>query len=93
MGAAQVTYVCLFRHSGKVRTTVEFDADTAKAIEELRRESGLGISEAMNELIRRAMVPRERTQAFVQPTRGLGLRIDVSNIADALESLEGPEAR
>jgi Ribbon-helix-helix protein, copG family len=76
-----------------MRTTVEFDADTAKAIEELRRERGLGISEAMNELIRRALLPRDPIETFVQPTRGLGLRIDVSNIAEALESLDGPEAR
>ena len=76
-----------------MRTTVEFDPDTAKAIEELRRERGLGLSEAMNELIRRALVPHERVGAFVQRTQNLGLRIDVSNVAEALESLEGPESR
>ncbi len=76
-----------------MRTTVEFDTDTAKAIEELRRERGLGVSEAMNELIRRAMLPRGEPETFVQTTHGLGLRIDVSNIAEALELLEGPEAR
>jgi hypothetical protein len=76
-----------------MRSIVEFDADTAKTVEEFRRERGLGVSEAMNELIRRAMVPHEQAGSFVQPTRQLGLRIDESKIAEALESLEGPEAR
>ena len=31
-------------YSGVMRTTVEFDADTARVIEQLRRERGLGTS-------------------------------------------------
>lgn len=76
-----------------MRTTVEFDDDAAKAIERLRREEGLGLSEAVNELIRRGLLPRGARQPFVQPARPLGLRIDVSNVADALEVLEGAEQR
>lgn len=76
-----------------VRTTVEFDADTAKAVERLRREKGLGVSEAVNELIRRGMLKSERRPKFSQRTRSLGMRIDVSNVADALETLDGPAAR
>jgi hypothetical protein len=76
-----------------MRTTVEFDADVARAIEALRRERGLGVSEAVNELIRRGLVRREPVPPFAQRTRRLGVRIDVSNVADAIESLEGPEAR
>ena len=76
-----------------MRTTVEFEPDTARAIEQLRRERGLGVSDAVNELIRRGLLPHGPTPQFVQRTQALGLRLDVSNIADALESLEGPEAR
>ena len=76
-----------------MRTTVEFDADTAKAIERLRRERGIGTSEAVNELIRRGMVRREQRPRFEQRTRSLGIRIDVANVAEALETLEGPSAR
>ncbi len=76
-----------------MRTTVEFDADTTAAIEQLRRDEGLGVSEAVNELIRRGLVPRARTERFVQPTSRLGLKIDVSNVADAVDLLEGAEAR
>jgi hypothetical protein len=76
-----------------MRTTVEFDDDTAKAVEELRRELGIGVSDAVNELIRRGLLPRTAVDPFRQRTRRLGLKIDVSNIAVALEDLEGLEAR
>ncbi len=76
-----------------MRTTVEFDDDVAKAVERLRRERALGVSEAVNELIRRGLLPRAAAEPFRQPTHALGLRIDVSNVAEALELLEGPAAR
>ena len=76
-----------------MRTTVEFDDDTSAAIERLRREAGLGVSEAVNELIRRGLVPREDSKPFRQLTKRLGLKVDVSNVADALDLLEGPQAR
>jgi hypothetical protein len=76
-----------------MRTTVEFDEDTASAIEQARRERGIGVSEAVNELIRRGLLPREDRPAFRQRTAQLGLRVDVSNVADALEALEGATTR
>jgi hypothetical protein len=72
-----------------MRTTVEFDVDTAAAIEALRRERHVGVSEAVNELIRRGLTVRAPDTAFRQRTRSLGLRIDVSNVAEALETLDG----
>jgi hypothetical protein len=76
-----------------MRTTVEFDEDTAAAVEQLRREQGLGVSEAVNELIRRGLLPRKRVTPFRQKTVRLGLSIDVSNVAEALDVLEGADAR
>lgn len=76
-----------------VRTTVEFDPDTASAIEELRRTDGLGVSEAVNTLIRRGLLPSPPRRQFRQRARSIGIRVDVSNVADALEALEGPESR
>lgn len=76
-----------------MRTTVEFDGDTVAAINQLRREKGIGVSEAVNELIRRGLLPRREPAPFVQKTHPLGLKIDVSNVAEALDVLEGPEAR
>jgi hypothetical protein len=76
-----------------MRTTVEFDDDATRAIERLRREQGIGVSEAVNRLIRQGLLPREQPKPFHQPVRALGLTLDVSNVAEALEVLEGPEAR
>jgi Arc/MetJ family transcription regulator len=76
-----------------MRTTVELDDDTAAAVTRLRRARGLGVSDAVNELIRAGLLPRDPAPRFVQRTRRLGLRVDVSNVAEALEILEGTEAR
>jgi ribbon-helix-helix CopG family protein len=72
-----------------MRTTVEFDDDTARAVDAMRRERGVGVSEAVNELIRRGLLPHPAAPAFHQRTAPLRLRVDVSNIADALEALDG----
>lgn len=64
----------------------------AAAAEQLRRERHIGLSEAVNSLARaglRAGHPDRRT--FQQRTTRLGLRVDVSNVAEALEFLDGPE--
>lgn len=76
-----------------MRTTIELDSDTARAVQELRRDEGRGVSEAVNELIRRGLLAEPPIKRFEPRTRRLGIKIDVSNVADALEVLEGPEAR
>jgi Arc/MetJ family transcription regulator len=76
-----------------MRTTVSLDDDVAAAVDQLRRERRLGLSEAVNELIRLALrTPRSRP-VFRQRTAALGLRVDVSNVAEALDLLDGPAAR
>jgi metal-responsive CopG/Arc/MetJ family transcriptional regulator len=76
-----------------MRTTVSLDDDVTAAVDRLRRERGVGLSEAVNELIRRGLqAPRRRT-VFRQRTTALGLRVDVSNVAEALDLLDGPAAR
>lgn len=76
-----------------MRTTVEFDDDTTAAIDRVRREAGVGVSDAVNQLIRRGLLVRTEQAPFRQPTRHLGLTLDVSNVAEALEILDGPMAR
>ena len=76
-----------------MRTTVEFEPDTAAAIQRLRRDEGLGLSEAVNALVRRGLLARNDHTPFRQKTSALGLTIDVSNVSEALEVLEGPSAR
>jgi Arc/MetJ family transcription regulator len=76
-----------------MRTTVNLDDDVVALVEKRRRDRALGLSEAVNALIReslRAVPPRTD---FRQRSQALGLSIDVSNVAEALEQLEGPSAR
>ena len=75
-----------------MRTTVELDEDTTAAVAELRRQ-GRGASDAVNELIRRGMRAVEEPPEFVPITRPLGIKIDISNVSDAIDLLEGPDAR
>jgi hypothetical protein len=73
-----------------MRTTVTLADDVAAAVEKLRRERSIGLSEAVNDLVRAGLV-RERSAApFVQKTHSLGDGVDYSNVADAIETLDGP---
>lgn len=76
-----------------MRTTVRLDDDVAAAVEQLRRERNLGLSEAINELIRAGLRARPPERRFRQRTRRIGLRVDVTDVAEALELLDGAESR
>jgi len=75
-----------------MRTTVTLDDDVAAAVEQLRRRRSVGLSEAVNELIRAGLTSRRARPAFRQRSAALGLHVDVANIAEALETLDGPAA-
>lgn len=71
-----------------MRTTITFDDDTAAAVEQLRRERGTGVSAAVNELVRRAMLRPESPARFTQETSAGHAKIDVTDIAAVLELLD-----
>lgn len=75
-----------------MRTTVNLDDDVVAALERLRRERSLGLSEALNELARRGLTATDTVEPFVQVTHDLGKGIDYRDIGDALETLDGPRA-
>jgi hypothetical protein len=72
-----------------MRTTVTLDDDVAAAIERLRRERHLGMSEAVNQLARAGLTARPPHERFVQRTFDMGPGIDVTDVAEALEQLDG----
>ncbi len=80
-------------YNGAMRTTVTFEDDVAAAIARLRRERSIGLSEAVNELVRAGLRARSGRPRYRPRSQKLGLRIDVTNVAEALEQLEGPSAR
>ncbi|HEX9554092.1 MAG TPA: hypothetical protein VF983_12880 [Streptosporangiaceae bacterium] len=76
-----------------MRTTVNLDPEVAAAAERLRAERNIGLSEAVNELARAGLRARPEPRPFRQRTHGIGLRVDVSNIAEALELLDAEDSR
>jgi hypothetical protein len=77
-----------------MRTTVTLDDDVAAAVQRLRDERHIGLSEAINDLARAGLAAApQRRRAFKQRTADLGLRVDVSNVAEALERLDGVRSR
>lgn len=76
-----------------MRTTVTLADDVAAAVDRLRRERSIGVSEAVNELARGGLVGERERKPFVQRTHDLGEGMDVSNIAEVIETIDGPAAR
>lgn len=76
-----------------MRTTVTLDPDVAAAVGRLRSERGVGVSEALNDLARAGLTVKAVRQPFNQRRATLSLKIDVTNVAEALEQLDGPAAR
>ena len=76
-----------------MRTTVTLADDVATAVERLRRERSLGMSEAVNELVRAGLAQQDKSRApFRQKSHDLGRGLDFDNIADTLETLDGPSS-
>lgn len=76
-----------------MRTTVNLDDDVAAAVQRLRQERGIGVSEAVNRLARVGLTVKPTRSRFRQRSARLRLSVDVSNIAETLELLDGPAGR
>lgn len=69
------------------------DDDVAAAVDRVRIKRSIGVSAAVNDLIRAGLVARKDAEPFVQKTSPGGLRIDVRDIATALDVLESDGRR
>ncbi len=76
-----------------MRTTVTLAADVAAAVRRLQRERGVGVSEALNRLARAGLSVKRTQVPFRQRSADIGVQIDVTNVAEALEVLDGARAR
>lgn len=72
-----------------MRTTFTLDEDVAAEVDRLRREEGLGLSEAVNRLIRSGLAgakpPRSR---YRHRSADVGVKVDVSDIGAVLDLLD-----
>ncbi len=71
---------------------MRLDPEVAAAAERLRRERRIGLGEAVNELARAGLAREQKTTRFRQRTASVGLKVDVTDIADTLELLDHDDA-
>lgn len=71
-----------------MRTTFKLDPDVAAAVERLRREEGIGLSEAVNRLVRAGMVRPKTRHRYRHRSTKVGLKVDVTNIGEVLDALD-----
>lgn len=71
-----------------MRTTITLDDDVAAALEQVRRNEGVGISEAVNRLVRASLSRPRPVSPYRHRSRPIGLKVDVTNIGDVLELLD-----
>lgn len=71
-----------------VRTTVSLDPDIEAEVDRLRRDRGLGLSEAVNSLARRGLAARQAQAPYTARSFDLGIRLDISNIGEVLDLMD-----
>lgn len=71
-----------------MRTTITFDDDTAALVEQQRRTEGIGVSEAVNRLIRRGAAGPATRHTYVHRSAAIGLKVDVTDIGAVLDLLD-----
>ena len=77
-----------------MRTTVTLASDVAAAVERLQRDRGRGVSDAVNELIRRGLTSPTGRPPFRQSTSAMGeSTLPLDDVAGLLEVLDGPATR
>jgi len=77
-----------------MRTTITFASDVSTAVERLQRERGRGVSDAVNELIRRGLSRPPDRRTFRQASSAMGEPLlPLDDVAGLLEVLDGPASR
>lgn len=71
-----------------MRTTVSLDDDVAAEVERLRRQDGLGVSAAINQLARSGAARPKQRRPYVHRSHPMGMRVDVANIGEVLDLLD-----
>ncbi len=71
-----------------MRTTVTLDDDVVAEIDRVRRAEGIGVSEAVNRLLREGLARPRPSRPYRHRSVELGLKVDVSNVGDVLDLLD-----
>ena len=77
-----------------MRTTITLADDVVAAIEALRRRDGRGISEVVNDVLRRGLAQESPAAPFRQRANDMGVpRLALDDVAGLLDALEGDDRR
>lgn len=77
-----------------MRTTITLAQDVATAVEHVRLRRGTGISEVVNDLLRKGLAQDEPAAPFQQRVSDMGApHLDLDDVAGLLDSLEGDDRR
>ena len=72
-----------------MRTTLTMDDDVAAAVQKLRQERSLGMSEAVNHLVRAGLAKSRQRKVYRHWTMDMGpARVDIANIGEVLDLLD-----
>lgn len=78
----------MMRYHAGMRTTLTLDDDVVAEVERLRRDEGLGLSEAVNRLARRGMVRPTGEDRYHHRSAAVGLTVDVTDVGAVLDLLD-----
>ena len=71
-----------------MRTTLTLQEDVAAAVERLRRSEGIGVSEAVNRLVREGLAKPKNLPFYEHDSYDMGQKLDVTNIGDVIGLLD-----
>ena len=71
-----------------MRTTLTLQEDVAAAVERLRRSEGIGVSEAVNRLVRAGLARPQTPSPYEHNSYAMGQKVDVANIGDVIGLLD-----
>jgi hypothetical protein len=73
-----------------MRTTITLDPDVATAVARVQADRHVGVSQAVNDLVRQGLARRSATPHFTQETSAMGApALPLDDIAAVVETLEG----
>lgn len=77
-----------------MRTTLTIDDDVAAKLREETQATGMSFKHTVNDVLRRGLLAKETAapRPFVVRSRDMGLRpgVELDDIAEVLEQLDGP---
>lgn len=71
-----------------MRTTVTLADDVAAAVEQFKRSEGIGVSEAINRLVREGLAKPYTPSQYVHQSYDMGMKVDVTNIGEVIGLLD-----